>query len=156
MYDKLIEHIKLILTVYLNTREFFKVIAQSKIFPNNLDLRGILHFINENTIIRLAAALEVNGVKTEWKNPKGMIPNYNYKDAASIGTIFLFRNSIMHNGGKLKFKKNVLNKKYYEEFCVNHPEAKKNEGETLCLAIDSVILPLIKGCLDFINKIVIP
>lgn len=112
------------------------------------------HFVNENTVVRVAATLEQNGIEAAWKPPTtdwGRV---------CINTTFFMRNCAVHAAaGRLDptridcYKCRV---EFYKQFCSRIEEARVKEGERLCLAGLEVLTPLIEGCIQFVESIGAP
>ncbi len=119
-------------------------------------LRGVLqkpdgrsHFVNEDTLVRLAAAVEAAGGEA----PKGRATGSEEWGEICARTLFLFRNIVMHDAAgrfePTKLEGSVRHLPAYEAFCAKHPDARVGVGERLCLAADSVMRPLLEGCLAY-------
>jgi hypothetical protein len=107
------------------------------------------HFVNENTVVRLAAALEAGGVRA----PSGVATGKEPWGETCVRTLFLFRNTILHecagvyDPGRLRGSHRHL--RAYDAFCDAWPRARVDPGTMLCLATDAVTTPLLEGCLEY-------
>ncbi len=120
-------------------------LVRGSLFPD-ADEAG--HFINENTVVRVAALIEEHGLKP-LPPDKRQLP----AKGAEVhrDTIFLLRHCILHQQGyyrpsKIKRKDLIP---AYEEFYKLHPEAKVADGKRLCLAAKEVLEPLVDGCIKY-------
>ena len=117
-----------------------------KLFPRPDDRT---HFINENTVVRLAAALEAGEVKAPSGKASG---NESWGDIC-VRTLFLFRNTIVHEcAGVYQPKQMGGSARHipaYQAFCAKYPDANVGPGARLCLSASSVISPLLDGCLEY-------
>ena len=105
-------------------------------------------FVNENTVVRLAAMMESEKLK-----PRPKAESHHISDAEmTVRVLLLFRNLILHNGGRLDLsgsRRTCQERKSYDSFCHNHRDANVSEGEFLCLSADMVISPLVQGCINY-------
>lgn len=123
------------------------------------DIRGRLyrwpgdraHFVNENTLVRLAAVLDAGGRKPSGK----MIPRATWPEVC-VRTVFLLRHMIVHLDGmyrprKLResSRKNLM--PAFRKFRAKHTAAKVKQGEKLCLDADAVLDRLFTGCVDYVR-----
>jgi hypothetical protein len=106
------------------------------------------HLINENTVVRVAAAMEAYDFKPGWDEAKSW-------EEICAQTAFFFRNAIVHKAkGHLdprKIQHYSERKRVYETFCRRVPTARVEEGERLCLAGKEVLTPLINGCIEYVK-----
>lgn len=148
MSSDLINEIKTISKIYLQSRIVFDQIKNDNKFNADRHLFDVGHFFNENAVVRLAQSLEAGGYKQK------LLDNGNTNitlDEAAVGTTILFRNCILHSGGKLEYKPNTFYVPHYNLFCQNYKEAKANIGERLRLSISEVVIKLIEGSLKYVS-----
>lgn len=109
------------------------------------------HLINENMVVRFASILESNGINPGLKTP------CEDEDGLGIQALFILRHIILHDAdGHLRWcnVQDAENRKLiYYKFCDSVPDVKVEEGKRLCLAIDTVLAPLAKKCINYILKI---
>jgi len=112
------------------------------------DARDEGHLIKENTVIRVAAAMEAYGFKPGWGRAKTW-------EMTCAQTAFFLRNAIVHEArGHLDPKRidcYSKRKHVYETFCERVPAARVGEGDCLCLAGREVLTPLISGCIEYVK-----
>ena len=148
MSSQLVTHIKNMSKIYIQSRNLFEQLKNDKNYNADRHLDEVGHFINENTVVRLASSLE------EYKYKDKLLKNNSNNidlDEAAAGTTILFRNCILHHGGKLKYKPKTFYIKHYEKFCDNFKDARVKKGDKLCLSISEVVFPLIDECLKYIS-----
>jgi len=105
------------------------------------------HFVNENTIVRLAAMMEWQESK-----PSGMLSANATSAEKTVRVLFLFRNLIVHNGGRFDLsgpKRTDAERDSYDWFGAEHSAAKVSQGCMLCLSEPDVLVPLIEGCVEY-------
>jgi hypothetical protein len=147
MSSQLVTDIENMRKIYIESRILFDQLKNDKNYNADRHLDEVGHFINENTVVRLAASLE------EYKNKLCKNNSNNIDlDEAAAGTTILFRNCILHHGGKLEYKPDTFYIKHYKKFCDNFKDARVKEGDKLCLSISEVVLPLIDKCLKYIKR----
>ena len=107
-------------------------------------------FVNENTVVRLAAMMEAQKrVKLKPSRTPSQPPTPAEK---TVRVLFLFRHLVLHNGGRLDLSgryRTDAERRSYEWFCCQHKEAEIPEDEELRLPFDKVIRPLIEGCRSY-------
>jgi hypothetical protein len=126
------------------------------------------HFINENTVVRLAAMMED---RKPTLKPRGLPKGFNERpkdsqdayisgvfekasDAErSVRTLFLFRNLIVHAGGRFDLGTTArLPLPFYQWFCCKYKVPPVGEGCKLVLAGFEVITPLVEGCVGYYRE----
>jgi hypothetical protein len=109
------------------------------------------HFVNENTVVRLAAMMDAQKLQ-----PKGKALPAGASDAEkTVRVLFLFRHLILHKRGRMELsscRRTQAEKDSYEWFCQKHSAARVCEGEALRLPADTVISPLVKGCIQYFQE----
>ena len=105
------------------------------------------HFVNENTIVRLAAMMD-------WRECKPLTKMGDDATRAekTVRVLFLFRNLIVHNGGRFDLsgpRRTDAERDSYQWFAEECSAAKVREGSVLRLPADEVIMPLIEGCVEY-------
>jgi hypothetical protein len=126
------------------------------------------HYVNENTVVRLAAMMEAERLAPP-KEPK-CVQTLRQEEQAdyrarrfsqmsdaerTVRTLFLLRHLIVHRPAGRFLP--TGNSTYYERaaygwFCSCHPDAKVEEGETLRLPFNTVIVPLCEGCTAYARQ----
>jgi len=110
------------------------------------------HFVNENTILRLAAMMEGEELKGRTLKPEGPLSDDATRGEVSVRVLFLFRNLILHADGRLALRaKHVKTSQRdaYRRFCEGWGLTCQQEGETLCLDATRVMVPLATGCREY-------
>ena len=106
------------------------------------------HFVNENTVVRLAAMMDWHKFK-----PKGKKLCVDATPAEkTVRVLFLFRHLVVHNGGRFDLsgpKRTDAERDSYDWFGAEHSAAKVSQGCMLCLSEPDVLVPLIEGCVEY-------
>jgi hypothetical protein len=112
------------------------------------------HFVNENTVLRLAALLDARCLKpSTQKEVIGDHPSTEQRrtwlqsmtdSERVVRVLFMFRNCIMHNGGRLR--RADARSDWYRWFCQSCDQAMVSPGEVLRLPFRPVVAALIAGC----------
>jgi hypothetical protein len=134
--------------IYLQNRIIFDQLNKDKQYNSDGHLNDVGHFINENTVTRLASSMEEHGYKNK------LLEKGNSKitlEEAAVGTTILFKNCILHYGGKLWYNPTTFYVPHYDLFCQSVKAAKVNIGDRLCLSIGDVVVKLIEGCQKYIK-----
>ncbi len=107
------------------------------------------HFINENTVVRLAAMMEAVCINA----PGGKATHETDWPEVCVRTLFLLRNIIVHEtDGHFQPDRLTGSRKHlpaFEKFCECHPEAEVAQGDKLRLPYREVIEPLVEGCREY-------
>ena len=148
MNSYLRKQINSIRRIYLQSRNILDQLANEKPYNSDGHLDDVGHFINENTVIRLASSLEEHGYKNKLLE-KGN-SNITLEEAA-VGTTILFKNCILHYGGKLWYNPTTFYVPHYDLFCECVKVAKVNKGDRLCFSNSDVVVKLIEGCQKYIT-----
>jgi len=112
------------------------------------------HFINENTVVRLAAMMEAAGMKA----PHGETPDNVAWPETCVRTLFLLRNIIVHEAEgyyweeELKLTQSRRHLPAFRKFARAHGAAEVSEGEKLGLDAQEVITPLVDGCVEYARE----
>lgn len=110
------------------------------------------HFVNENTLLRLAAMMETEKVRGVRLKPEGQLSANAIPAEVSVRVLFLFRNFILHTDGCLALHgKRITDsqRNAYKRFCQHWNITSQEEGETLNLDASRVLIPLATGCRDY-------
>jgi len=125
------------------------------------------HFVNENTVVRLAAMMEIPELKLRdgprrprcvpkeqreaWRKESfgAMLPA-----EKAVRVLFLFRHLILHAAGVLRLdgRRGKWEEWSYDWFCDQHGDARVREGEELRLPADAVITPIIDACEEYVRQ----
>ena len=123
--------------------------VRDKLYPLPCDAA---HFVNENTVVRIAAAFEAYNCQPDiaWGLPSKGRPE------VCTRAVFFLRNVILHEAGgyllSRKIHKYEERKHVYEALCHLVPDARVKEGERLKLGGEEVLTPLFQGCIEYLNS----
>jgi len=109
-------------------------------------------FVNENTVLRLAAMMEAEEVKDQTLKPEGHLSENATPAEVSVRVLFLFRNLILHADGRLVLRSERVTESQrsaYRRFCQHWGLTCLQEGEVLCQDTTRVMVPLVTGCRDY-------
>ncbi len=113
-------------------------------------ISAIGHWINQNYVIRLCAILEANGIIL--KKEKGKINNQ-LEGHKEVDIVRRLRNQFAHSSGRYNPSdpdKRKLYRRLVDHFGIHENAQPIDSATDYPVSIDTILMPLTKGCIDYI------